>query len=369
VDINESSEEIIIEEKKKINKWRLIKNLVLWSLNIVIVVLIVWWITKQNITSSVLDIFKSWQLPVYIVVFLLLMLVKAFRYCQLQTSKLSFKKSVMGINLGFFLNSLIPARIGDISRIIYLSSTTEGKNNDAIEEETTEAKPGDYIGSMVFEKLFDLFSLLIITAIIIFVTSIYLFEDIWPIIVVAVSLIVLIVIAVILVVKYHKFFDRIIEWFISKFRGEIKQEINLSEQVNNYTKNLIKKPKKIILNVFLSLFIVLVDTILIYLILSTILVDLPIYLGILAGAVGFLSVIFPLLPGGLGTYEGSMVLALVFFGYVKELILTASFSEHILRTAIYIIIGLPTYIIILVKQRNKSKMLKNIDENDNENIE
>jgi len=273
------------------------------------------------------------------------MLVKAFRYCQLQTSKLSFKKSAMGVGLGFFLNSLIPARVGDISRIIYLSSKTEEKNKETNEEEIKEATPGDYIGSLVFEKLFDLFSLLLITAVIVFVTSIYLFEEI---IVVAASIILLIIIAIILVVKYHKFFDRIIEWFISKFRREIKQEINLSEQVNNYTKKLLKKPKKIILNVFLSLFIVLVDTILIYLILSTILVDLPIYLGILAGAIGFLSVIFPLLPGGLGTYEGSMVLTLVFFNYAKELILTASFSEHVLRTALYIIVGLPIYIIILV---------------------
>ena len=342
----------------------MIWNLLLWTLNIVIVALIVRWILKQNF-SSFLDIFKSWKLPVYITVFLILMLVKAFRYCQLQIGKLSFKKSIIGISLGFFLNSLIPARIGDISRIVYLSSENEVKNSPN-EEEIMTATPGDYIGSMIFEKLFDLLSLLVITAIIIFVTSIYLFEDIWPIIVVAISFIILIIISVILIIKYHKFFDKIIEWFVSKFRGELKQEINLSGQVNSYAKNLIRKPKKIVLNVFLSLIIVLVDTILIYLILSIILVDLPIHLGILAGSVGFLSVIFPLLPGGLGTYEGSMVLTLVFFDYVKELTLTASFSEHILRTAIYIIIGLPIYIIILIKNyRNKDKSINNNQENEN----
>lgn len=289
------------------------------------------------------------------------MLVKAFRYCQLQIGKLSFKKSIMGICLGFFLNSLMPARIGDISRIIYLSSNNEAKNKETNEEEEkVEATPGDYIGSMIFEKLFDLFSLLIITATIVFVTSIYLFEDIWPIIVVAFSLIILIAIIIILIVKYHKFFDRIIKWFISKFRGELKQEINLSEQVSNYTKNLIRKPGKIVLNVFLSLIIVLVDTILIYMILSTILVNLPIHLGILAGSIGFLSVIFPLLPGGLGTYEGSMVLTLVFFDYVKELTLTASFTEHLLRTAIYLIVGFPIYVIILIRNyKNKDKSIYN----------
>ncbi len=351
MDKRENNENNVNKEKKKISRGRLIKNLLLWTLNIVIVVLVVWWILNQNI-SSFLDIFQSWKLPVYIVIFLLLMLVKAFRYCQLQIGKLSFKKSIMGISLGFFLNSLIPARFGDISRIVYLSSKNEVKNNGTNEEEKMmEATPGEYIGSMVFEKLFDLFSLLIITATIIFVTSIYLFEDVWPIIVVAFSLIIVIAITVILIVKYHRFFDRIIEWFISKFRGELKQEINLSEQVSNYTKSLIRKPKKIILNVFLSLIIVLVDTILIYLILSAVLVDLPIHLGILAGSVGFLSVIFPLLPGGLGTYEGSMVLTLVFFDYVKELTLTASFTEHLLRTAIYIIVGLPIYVIILINRR------------------
>ena len=358
MDIRENNEDNGSKEKKKINKSRLIWNILLWSLNIVVVALIVRWILKQNFTSF-LDVFKSWKLPVYITVFLLLMLIKAFRYTQLQTSKLSFKKSIMGISLGYFLNSLIPARFGDLSRIIYLSSSNDIKNEETNEEEEkVKATPGDYIGSLVFEKLFDLFSLLLITAIIVFVTSIYLFEDIWPIIVVAFSFIILLIIAVVLITKYHKFFDRIIEWFVSKFRGELKQEINLSEQVKIYTKNLIRKPKKIILNVFLSLIIVLVDTILIYLILSIILVDLPIYLGILAGSIGFLSVIFPLLPGGLGTYEGSMVLALVFFDYVKELTLTASFSEHILRTAIYIIIGIPLYIIVLIKQRRKSKITK-----------
>ena len=294
LDIRENNGVTDNEEKKKINRSRLIWNLLLWALNIVIVALIVRWILKQNF-SNFLDIFKSWKLPVYITVFLLLMLVKAYRYCQLQTGKLSFKKSLIGVSLGFFLNSLIPARIGDISRIVYLSSENEVKNSPN-EEEIMTATPGDYIGSMIFEKLFDLLSLLVITAIIIFVTSIYLFEDIWPIIVVAISFIILIIISVILIIKYHKFFDKIIEWFVSKFRGELKQEINLSGQVNSYAKNLIRKPKKIVLNVFLSLIIVLVDTILIYLILSIILVDLPIHLGILAGSVGFLSVIFPLLP-------------------------------------------------------------------------
>jgi len=56
----------------------------------------------------------------------------------------------------------------------------------------------------------------------------------------------------------------------------------------------------------------------------------------------------------------------VFFNYAKELILTASFSEHVLRTALYIIVGLPIYIIILAKQRKKSKIPKSVEKKDND---
>jgi uncharacterized membrane protein YbhN (UPF0104 family) len=112
----------------------------------------------------------------------------------------------------------------------------------------------------------------------------------------------------------------------------------------------------VILNIFLSLFIVFIDTFLIYLILHEILPLLPVYLGILTGAIGFLAVVFPLLPGGLGSYQGSMVLTLSVFSFSETLTLAASTVEFAIRTIIYIIIGLPMYLVLLIQARRRRKI-------------
>ena len=311
-------------------------------INGLLVFLIVYLFMKYDLFEQVRRISIT-TLVIYIVIFLILMLIKSSRYLLLLKSKLGFIRSFIGVSLGFFINSLLPGRIGDISRFAYLKNAKP------------EITAGEYIGSLVAEKLIDLVSLFLITFIFILVSAIQVISSILWILLVAGIILLLVGVGVFLVIRYHKLFDRFLTKFIARFSKKTVVEVKLSEAIYNYFSLLIKSKIKIISNVLLSFLIVFIDSFLIYLILHELLPLLPIYLGILTGAIGFLAVVFPILPGGLGSYQGSMVLTLSVFSFSETLTLAASTIEFALRTTIYVIIGLPLYLVILYQARRKRK--------------
>ncbi len=321
------------------NKYTKIALFVL--LNALIISLIVYLFLKYDLFNQIISNIRISTVLIYCSIFVGLMILKSFRYMFLQIEKLSFVKSFFGVSLGFLINSLAPGRIGDVSRFVYLKKTTP------------EVSSGDYIGSLVVEKVIDLISLCLIALTLVLIFAIQVISNVMWIFLIVAILMVLIALAVFLVIKYHKFFDRILTKFISKFSEQDDVEVKISETINNYFRNLMKSKIKILTNIILSLTIVVIDTFLIYLILHEMLPDLSVGLGILTGSIGFLAVVFPILPGGLGTYQGSMVLTLSVFSFSETLTFAASTSEFAIRTLIYIIIGVPVYFLIFLQNRRK----------------
>ena len=217
---------------------------------------------------------------------------------------------------------------------------------------------GDYIGSLVVEKVIDLISLCLIALLLVLIFAVQFISNIMWIFLIAGIILVLIAFVVFLIIKYHKFFDRILTSFVSKFSEKAEVEVKLSESINNYFRKLIKSKIKVLINIALSLIIVVTDTLLIYLILHELLPQLTVAQGILAGSIGFLAVVFPILPGGLGTYQGSIVLTLGIFSYSEALTFAASTSELAIRTLIYIIIGVPVYLFVYIQRRRRKQKNK-----------
>lgn len=339
------------ETTKQVNFWVTAKKIILSRpskitlficMNGLLIYLIIYLFMRYNLFKEVKKISIT-TLVIYITIFLVLILIKSARYLLLLINKLGFSRSFIGVSLGFFINSLVPGRIGDVSRFVYLKNTKP------------EITAGEYIGTLIAEKVLDLVSLLTITIIFILVSAIQVFSSILWILLVAGIIFILVGVGIFLIIKYHRFFDKILTKFIARFSEKADVEVKLSESIYNYFSTLFKSKIKIISNVFLSFTIVIIDSLLIYLILHELLTLLPIYLGILTGAIGFLAVVFPILPGGLGSYQGSMVLTLSVFSFSETLTLAASTIEFALRTTIYIIIGLPIYLVILYQARRKRR--------------
>ncbi len=108
--------------------------------NALIISLIVFLFLKYDLFNQISNIRIS-TLIIYCSIFVGLMILKSYRYTLLQVGKLRFGKSFIGVSLGFLINSLLPGRIGDVSRFVYLKKTTP------------ELSSGELIGSLVIEKV------------------------------------------------------------------------------------------------------------------------------------------------------------------------------------------------------------------------
>ena len=311
-------------------------------LNLVLLYFLIDWLIRieafQSITELTLNI-----ILIYSAIFIGLMIIKSVRYQLLLFEKLSPVKSFFGISIGFLINSVIPARIGDISRIIYLKKSEP------------KIKAGEYLGALIIEKFVDMISLVLIVIILSLISAAFILSEILWILLIIGILTLLIVGFIVLIVKYHTKFDALLTRFISSFNQKMETDVQLSEDVYIYFKSLVKAKWKVIYNIVISFIIVFVDTYLIYLIIDFFMPDVLFYQGILVGCIGFLAVVFPILPGGLGTYEGGIALTLGLFGHFESKAFSSSFIEHILRTLIYIILGLPIYLFVLIKGNIKGK--------------
>lgn len=66
---------------------------------------------------------------------------------------------------------------------------------------------------------------------------------------------------------------------------------------------------------------------------------------LLAMSVGNLLKVFPLFPGGLGTYEAGFVLMLTLYGVPVEVSVTLAIVDHLLKKFVNLLVGFPSYLL------------------------
>jgi len=247
----------------------------------------------------------------------------AYRWKVLLFHKCSFKASFESVIISSFFNLILPAKLGEVSKVIYL-------------KKIYNLSVSDTTAITIIEKFFDLFWMSVMT----YVAALYIFDDA----VMRFSMIALISIII------------VFSLFVKN--GKIIKLLNLIpfKFIRVYSKKMFHISKKRIrLDIIFQVFLItgLVWT---FYFLSNYLFfnyafdfNLSISQTIVVVVVSMVVMSIPLTPGGIGIYHAGVVAILTFYGVDKEMALVSSFLFH--ATGM-ILSGVITLIIFTLNHRS-----------------
>jgi len=259
------------------------------------------WVLISSIIVIISYLFRAWRLKVY--------------------SSLS-TKDLFGIVIGgYSLNALLPLKIGDIAMIAMLKRYG------------TELKRS--INIIVHCRILDLLALALITAPL---SLFYVNEELN---VLSNSYLILIItLGFLAVIYFFKIgvFTKIIQFVESKLKVSLFKRILSKgvEQAEDYSK-LITTGN--IPALFHSLMSWIMDGLVAYTIALGLSENIPFALVLIAVTISNIAKVIPATPGGIGIYEGAMILFLGYFGISPLIAGTIAIVEHLLKNIITIVIG------------------------------
>ncbi|GAB7008098.1 flippase-like domain-containing protein [Halorubrum trueperi] len=233
------------------------------------------------------------------------------------------------IMAGWFLNSLIPARAGDVLRGYSLK--------------TTDGVPFSVgIGTIVIERVFDMLVLgmMILVVAVFFVPSnsmVYLAGASFSI-----GVILLIGLLMVYFVGH-----RVTEVSGDRFMGLS----NSIQTVQRALRRVSNNPFALALSGFLSVPVWLAEVATIYFAARAVGVELGVIPTVSAGVAAFVSQAVPITPGGLGTYETAITSVLVLFEVESSTGFAIGLVDHFTRLAVIYIIGTISVIHIVFQSR------------------
>ncbi|MHA1377693.1 MAG: lysylphosphatidylglycerol synthase transmembrane domain-containing protein [Candidatus Helarchaeota archaeon] len=271
--------------------------------------------------------------------------------------KVDYSKCVYSIFGSYYINTVSPARLGDVYNAYVLNKSIE-------------IKMGNSIGSIIIARISDLLVLIIFAISTIFYHLIYgnnllkgltpyAFTYLYPVFI----MIIVIATGFLLIMIFRDKFLNLLSKVLKRL--PIVKEVERRETVENLTKesidavgSIIKSKKTFSLSFVLTLGIIFLDTMTIFFITRAINFPLgswkflandlyhnmPMYLTIMTGSMALLSLSFVILPGGIGQYElvGAIILeniaglAVLPFGFTGFLVM---FIEHLLCRATFFVVG------------------------------
>jgi uncharacterized protein (TIRG00374 family) len=238
------------------------------------------------------------------------------------SQRVSIQKSFFIINAGYFVNTLLPFRIGEITRAFLLipSGFT-----------FWEALP-----SILLERLFDFgFALILFLAGISFAAG-YSLGNVYLFLIAGIIVFGIVVIFILL-----RDPERIITWIkvSALFPENIKLRLSKIFQDVIHSLRIIRDPRrflKIFLWMFISWTIALLNQ---YLLLKSFIPDASIIWAAFALGILALGVSIPSSPGNIGVYEASLTLAITAFGVDPSIAFAYALSSHVLSLFVTTLIG------------------------------
>jgi uncharacterized protein (TIRG00374 family) len=221
------------------------------------------------------------------------------------------------IMFGWFLNYLLPARVGDVARGVALK-TTEG------------APLGMSLSTIVLERAIDMITLaflLGVSAALFFPKKFFILE------VIAIGIAVALLLLLFLIYK----FDYLIVNKLKNRFPSIKESIQLLKQGLD---EIYKNPQAIALCLLLSIPIWLFEISSLYFAAKAINFELPFSFATASGIAAFIAQVLPLTPAGIGIHEGSITGILALFGISTEIGTSIALVDHFARGIIIYIFGL-----------------------------
>jgi len=227
----------------------------------------------------------------------------AYRWKVLLFHKCSFRASFESVIISSFLNMILPAKLGEVSKVLYL-------------KKVYNLSVSDTTAITIIEKFFDLFWMSIMA----FIATLYIFDDlVTRFIVLGIIILILVLVFFVKNGKVVRLVDKIPFKFVRVYSKKI---LNISK-------------KRIRLSTISEVFFI-TGIVWFFYFLSNYLFfnyaydfNLTVYQIIVVVLVSMVVMSIPLTPGGIGIYHASAVAILTFYGVDKEMALVSSFLFHI----------------------------------------
>jgi len=217
----------------------------------------------------------------------------------------------------WFLNYLIPARLGDIARAVALKMTSD-------------APFGMTLSTIIIERIFDVLTL----ALFLGIASLSLHESSFIYVEIGAFAIIVSMFFVLFIIFTYD--TTIIRFFEHRFPSIRQSIVLLKEGLVNISKN----PEAIVLCFLLSLPVWLLEISSIFFAAQSVGTDLSFVYAATAGVVAFIAQTIPLTPAGLGVHEASITGVLMMFSVPSALGMSIALVDHFSRGIVIYLFGL-----------------------------
>lgn len=217
----------------------------------------------------------------------------------------------------WFLNYLVPARLGDIARAVSLKTTSD-------------APFGMTLSTIIIERIFDMITL----ALFLGIASIFVYEEFFVYVEIA-SFGLIAALFCILFIIYH-YGETITRLFERRFPSVRKSVFLLKEGLVNISGN----PEAMVLCFLLSLPVWFLEIVSIFFAARSVGYDLSFVYAATAGVVAFLAQALPLTPAGLGVHEASITGVLLLFSVPSATGMSIALVDHFARGLVIYILGM-----------------------------
>jgi len=260
------------------------------------------------------------------------------------TPNLRVNTSVVSVGIALFYNAILPTRLGDVIRAVFISLRDNIKKKRLL----------PYI---LVEKIIDFLLVIIFFALIIIIES---EEEMLSYLFASLALIATSIITFILYIKYNKKFIHFLKALISKKLNKLCSEIN-HEVINgiSFFKNIKQITKSFVLLISGWIVIIFIYYILSYPFISEL--NLPNYAPIYFFVFSAIALALPSAPSGIGTVHFGLYLAvqILMDGSVSidqsDLVAALIISLHFLLAMLDIIIG--GIILMIYRHKNSVKFI------------
>jgi len=248
-------------------------------------------------------------------------LVRTWRWSVLlRTSGYVIRRDILfkSLMFGFFLNYILPARVGDIARGAALKAT--------------EKTPmGISLSTIVIERAMDMLTLALMLG-----GGALLLSQSNTMFIVAIAAMGIAFLLILMLAFAYKY-----DSYISRKLG--KKFPNISGFMKTMKEGLYKiytNPAALVLSIALSIPVWIFEISGIYLAALAIGYKIPFSLAAVAGITSFLAQTVPLTPGGIGVYEGTMAGVFSLFGIPLATGISLTLIDHFVRATVTLIFGM-----------------------------
>tara|TARA_Y100000310_G_scaffold342413_1_gene445575 strand:+ start:3850 stop:4803 length:954 start_codon:yes stop_codon:yes gene_type:complete len=301
-----------------ISKKKILAGIFSFLIGMAIIILIIILSGVNEFINIVKNISPLWMV-FSALIFLVGYLFRALRLRHYTRLKISDLFSI--VIMGYALNALLPVKIGDVGMVTLLK------------RKGVELKRG--ISAIVHCRILDLISIVLI---VIPLSFFYTNESINITSGVSKVIIFLAIFFILLISLRIKIVKKLINGIEEKISRKIFRKIFRSgvDQIKDYKKIVMKNKR---LTLLYSLISWIIEGLVVYTVSIGLNQKIPFFILLLAVTVANISKIIPATPGGIGLYEGSMVIFLNAFGVPVSAAAGIAIVEHALKNIITILGG------------------------------